>query len=105
MRQFFREASLKQFIQKDAEACHCRNCASCQQRLSVILYKGVELDYCLGCGGIWFDVGELTKLRQYLNTSAMENRQMKRKGRWGDAVGDSLISLDFLEVLLVFFDW
>jgi Zn-finger nucleic acid-binding protein len=30
--------------------------------LKVVLHRGVELDVCAACGGIWFDRGELEKI-------------------------------------------
>jgi Zn-finger nucleic acid-binding protein len=38
------------------------NCPSCSNELSRVTFEKVELDLCRsGCGGIWFDQGELAK--------------------------------------------
>jgi Zn-finger nucleic acid-binding protein len=34
-------------------------CPSCKQALIVLELDQVEIDYCLSCGGIWLDAGEL----------------------------------------------
>ena len=35
-------------------------CGACGEALYAIVHRGVELDVCSGCGGIWFDGGELS---------------------------------------------
>ena len=37
-------------------------CVRCQQKLSGVVYEGVEIDKCVSCGGIWLDDGELAKI-------------------------------------------
>ncbi|HPA47204.1 MAG TPA: zf-TFIIB domain-containing protein [bacterium] len=34
-------------------------CPHCHEPLVVLELEGVEIDYCLACGGIWLDTGEL----------------------------------------------
>ncbi|MFH2054559.1 MAG: zf-TFIIB domain-containing protein [bacterium] len=34
-------------------------CVNCNEPLVVLELQQVELDYCLSCGGIWLDTGEL----------------------------------------------
>ncbi len=34
-------------------------CPSCSQPLIVLELDNVEIDHCLGCGGVWLDAGEL----------------------------------------------
>jgi Zn-finger nucleic acid-binding protein len=44
---------------------HERVCPSCNVRLEAFEYAslaGIELDRCLGCGGIWVDDGELDQI-------------------------------------------
>ena len=38
------------------------NCPSCSQNLIVLELDNVEIDYCLACGGVWLDAGELSLL-------------------------------------------
>ncbi|NIS16665.1 MAG: zf-TFIIB domain-containing protein [candidate division Zixibacteria bacterium] len=35
------------------------NCISCDEPMIVLEVNEVEIDYCLECGGIWLDSGEL----------------------------------------------
>lgn len=37
-------------------------CLDCEGRLRSITHRDVEIDVCAGCGGIWFDGGELRSL-------------------------------------------
>jgi Zn-finger nucleic acid-binding protein len=39
------------------------NCPKCKQELKPISYAGVEVDRCVGCGGLWFDALEDRDLR------------------------------------------
>jgi Zn-finger nucleic acid-binding protein len=38
------------------------NCPVCREPLIVLEYDAVEIDYCVGCAGIWLDAGELELL-------------------------------------------
>ena len=39
------------------------NCPACKKNnMIVVEYKGVELDNCVDCGGVWFDMDELELL-------------------------------------------
>ena len=38
-------------------------CPSCKHELKKLVYKGIELDECLNCGGMWFDGDELRKAK------------------------------------------
>jgi len=37
-------------------------CPLCSRALKPVERQGVEIDYCIQCGGIWLDQGELTEL-------------------------------------------
>lgn len=37
-------------------------CPVCKYDMLVVEYKNIELDYCNGCRGVWFDSGELDLL-------------------------------------------
>jgi hypothetical protein len=37
-------------------------CPHCGAALIVLEFEGVEVDYCLSCGGIWLDMGELEQI-------------------------------------------
>ncbi|GMW04596.1 MAG: hypothetical protein AMXMBFR85_05790 [Dehalococcoides mccartyi] len=34
-------------------------CPACSKDMLVVEYRGIELDYCPACHGVWFDAGEL----------------------------------------------
>lgn len=38
---------------------HCMRCPKCGMELIAIDYKGIEVDKCSECEGIWLDAGEL----------------------------------------------
>jgi len=37
-------------------------CPTCKRDMIVVEYNQIELDYCTGCHGVWFDSGELELL-------------------------------------------
>ena len=43
---------------------HHMHCPKCGQSLYKIEYKGVKIDRCPGCQGVWLDAGELEVLSQ-----------------------------------------
>lgn len=40
------------------------NCPSCSTVLNITERRGIEVDYCPKCRGVWLDRGELDKLLQ-----------------------------------------
>jgi hypothetical protein len=44
---------------------HYMHCPKCGQNLIEIDYKGVAVDKCSGCEGIWLDPGELEQIAQF----------------------------------------
>ena len=40
---------------------HSLTCSSCAGSMNLLLLRGIYLDLCLFCGGIWFDEGELSQ--------------------------------------------
>jgi hypothetical protein len=34
-------------------------CPACEQAMLILEYKGIELDHCPACGGVWLDADEL----------------------------------------------
>ena len=53
----------------------CPRCGGTSQ-LQVITHKGINVDYCMACGGFWFDRGELLKiLERYHNELAVEEEK------------------------------
>lgn len=40
------------------------DCPSCRSEMRVCVERGIELDICDRCKGVWLDAGELTKLAE-----------------------------------------
>lgn len=38
------------------------NCPNCNTKLLISERKGIEIDYCPDCRGVWLDRGELDKI-------------------------------------------
>jgi Zn-finger nucleic acid-binding protein len=47
-------------------------CPACKSDMIVVEYHRIELDYCPGCHGVWFDSGELELL---LESAGLESPQ------------------------------
>jgi uncharacterized protein len=45
-------------------------CPVCNKDALIVEFKGIELDYCPACSGVWFDAGELELL---LEASGLES--------------------------------
>src|SRR5262249_32654029 len=43
---------------------HFMRCPKCGLELEEIVLRGVRIDKCFGCGGLWLDAGELEELTQ-----------------------------------------
>lgn len=44
---------------KKIQELHHMKCPKCGMELIEIDYKGIEIDRCSGCEGVWLDAGEL----------------------------------------------
>lgn len=47
---------------KRLKELHYMHCPKCGMELSEIDYKGISIDKCFHCEGIWLDAGELDEL-------------------------------------------
>ena len=52
--------------------------------LHVFSYKGVELDFCMECKGLWFDVFELEAFSNRDDIEKANSRQAKGEREWHD---------------------
>jgi transposase len=43
---------------------HYMHCPKCGHQLSELDYKGVKIDRCMNCHGVWLDAGELELVTQ-----------------------------------------
>ncbi len=56
------EEKIKQIAaeeKKQLKKLHYMHCPKCGMTLSEIDYKGISVDKCFNCDGIWLDAGEL----------------------------------------------
>jgi Zn-finger nucleic acid-binding protein len=48
-------------------------CPKCQAgEMERVLFEGIEVDRCPGCGGIWFDAGEAEALKKFKDAADMD---------------------------------
>ncbi len=60
-----KERERKEREKKAAErASHFMKCPKCGSDLTVEDYRGVEIDRCHECQGVWFDAGEIEKMAE-----------------------------------------
>jgi hypothetical protein len=63
------QSSMAEHEKQRLKDLHYMRCPKCGQSLYDIDYKGVKIDRCPGCQGVWLDAGELdlvTKNEGYL---------------------------------------
>jgi uncharacterized protein len=59
------EERLKIFADEERDRLkklHHMRCPKCGMELAEIDYKGIKVDTCLACSGVWLDAGELEAL-------------------------------------------
>lgn len=81
-----------------------RTCPAClRPHMSIVRVRGVEVDRCERCGGLWFDAGELAGIRTQ-SRSGLSVSQPLRPRRAGeslvDGVADVVLNADVLVDLL-----
>jgi Zn-finger nucleic acid-binding protein len=47
-------------------------CPKCQSRLETVTYRGIEVDRCLNCAGIWFDNLEAEQLKAIAGSESLD---------------------------------
>jgi hypothetical protein len=52
--------------ERQREASSLR-CPKCGEKLEEILFRGIMVDRCTGCQGVWFDAGEVEHLTARAN--------------------------------------
>jgi uncharacterized protein len=53
------------------------NCPKCSATMQSITFKGVEVDKCSSCGGIWFDMLEAEHLRKLSGSEKIDSGDAK----------------------------
>ena len=60
---------LKEEDKKSLKGLHYMRCPKCGMELIEIDYKGVKVDKCSECEGVWLDAGELEAISKFEKTS------------------------------------
>jgi uncharacterized protein len=48
-------------------------CPKCQARMEVVRFEGIEVDRCVRCGGLWFDMLEQEELKRRPGSEAIDS--------------------------------
>ncbi len=57
-----KQAELADEEKKQLQALHWMRCAKCGAELQEVEFRGVKVDKCFSCGGVYLDDGELEQL-------------------------------------------
>lgn len=57
-----RAAQMQEEEKRQAKELHWMKCPKCGSGLEEVEYRAIKVDYCGGCGGSWFDAGEIEQL-------------------------------------------
>lgn len=55
--------------EKSLRELHYMKCPKCGMELIEIEYKGIKMDECSACKGIWLDAGELAAVSKFEKTA------------------------------------
>ena len=58
---------------KRLKELHWMHCPKCGMELTEIQYRGVQVDNCFSCGGMFLDVGEAEKILEFEEPGALGN--------------------------------
>jgi len=60
--------------QRELTKAHCyMKCPKCGADLNEVTFRGIKIDRCLNCDGVWLDEGELIKLAGDEESSTIGN--------------------------------
>ena len=59
-----RQAKMAEEEKKKLKELHSMHCPKCGHPLAELDYKGIKIDRCMHCQGIWLDAGELEQITQ-----------------------------------------
>lgn len=59
-----RERKLKEEERRRLKEQHWMRCPKCGMELAEIDFRGVKIDKCTSCSGVWLDAGELEQVAQ-----------------------------------------
>ena len=59
-----RQAKMAEEEKRKLKELHYMHCPKCGHQLAELDYKGVKIDRCMNCQGVWLDAGELEQVTQ-----------------------------------------
>jgi uncharacterized protein len=59
-----RQGRMAEDEKKRLQQLHYMHCPKCGHQLAELDYKGVKIDRCMNCHGVWLDAGELELVNQ-----------------------------------------
>jgi hypothetical protein len=73
LREARREADAKLAVEAKTQAkeAHWMRCPKCGMELTEIDFRGVQVDNCFSCGGMFLDAGEAEKILAFEEPSAL----------------------------------
>ena len=63
-------------------------CPNCEETLVMTERKGIEIDYCPKCRGVWLDKGELDKIIEKSFVDQSNQQQHEKSRRYDDSRND-----------------
>ena len=92
-------ASMPELLELDAATARCPQDG---ERLRETSRKGIRVDYCVRCKGLWLDAGELAHIRRVAAARRREEAAPTRT--WGTDLADGM-SLHGLDLIGCVIEW
>ena len=64
-------ANLAESTKAEAKKLHWMHCPKCGMELTEVEYRGVQVDNCFSCGGMFLDAGEAEKILAFEEPGAL----------------------------------
>lgn len=65
-------AGMEESQREELKKLHWMHCPKCGFELTEIAYRGVQVDACFGCGGMFLDKGEAEKILAFEEPGALD---------------------------------
>lgn len=65
------DAQLAEDAKVEAKKLHWMRCPKCGMELTEVEFRGVQVDNCFSCGGMFLDAGEAEKILAFEEPSAL----------------------------------
>ena len=59
-----RQSRMAEEEKRRLKELHYMHCPKCGHQLAELDYKGIKIDRCMNCHGVWLDAGELEQVSQ-----------------------------------------